>query len=85
MGVINDLSPLGFVREEETFCVFELWKDFVHAVSSNRNLSKMHTMYYDHINLEKRSTQSSSKGQGIQVPLLSIENLPPACKAIKYY
>ena len=42
-------------------------------------------MYYDHINLEKSATQSSSKGQGIQVPLLLIENLSPAYKAIKYY
>ena len=32
-------------------------------------------MYYDHINLEKSATQSSSKGQGIQVPLLLIELL----------
>ena len=61
-GVIDDLSPLGFVREEEIFCVFALWKDFVHVVSSNRNLLKMHTMYYDHINLEKSATQSSSEG-----------------------
>ena len=60
-----------------SYPIFGLWKDFVHVVRSNRNLPKMHTMYYDHINLEKSATQSSSKGQGIQVP--------PAYKAIRYY
>ena len=39
-GVIDDLSPLGFVRKEETYYIFGVQKGSVYGVGSNRNLPK---------------------------------------------
>ena len=44
-GVIDDLSPLRFVRKEETFYIFELGKGSVYGVGNNRNLPKIAPFY----------------------------------------
>ena len=40
-GIIDDLSHLGFVKNENTLCIFGLGKGFVYVVSNSKNLPKI--------------------------------------------